>query len=61
MFINTLRRLVSPKFTIQRVIDLLKTFSNKRELTLKYVTICALFKSLNDISQYSAKCTVILI
>lgn len=61
MFINILIRLVSPKFTIQRVIDLLKTFSNKREVTLKYVTICALFKSLHDISQYSAKCTVILI
>ena len=58
MFINILRRLVSPKFTIQHVIDLLKIYSNKREVTLKYVTIHPLFKSLKDISQYSAKCTV---
>lgn len=32
--------------------DLLKTFSNKREVIFKCDTKCPLFKSLNDMSQY---------
>lgn len=36
------------------IIYLLKTFSNKIEVTLKYDTKCPLFKSLTYCSQYSA-------
>lgn len=43
------------------MIDLLKTFSNKREVIFKCDTKCPLFKSLKDISQYSALNTTIFL